>query len=34
MSNIVIISPFDDIPMKDIDAESSLKAYSETKDDG
>ncbi|CAF3588864.1 unnamed protein product [Adineta steineri] len=30
-SNMVIVSPFDDIPMKDIDAESS-KAYSETKD--
>jgi len=32
MSNIVIISPFDHIPMKDIDAESSSKAYSEPKD--
>jgi hypothetical protein len=32
ISNMVIISPFDDIPMKDIDAESSSKAYSETKD--
>lgn len=32
-SSIVIVSPFDDIPMKDIDAESSSKAYSECKDD-
>ncbi|CAF3335161.1 unnamed protein product [Rotaria socialis] len=31
-SNTVIISPFDDIPMRDIDAESSSKAYSEPKD--
>lgn len=31
-SSIVIVSPFDDIPMKDIDAESSSKAYSECKD--
>ncbi|CAF0933841.1 unnamed protein product [Rotaria sordida] len=30
--NTLIISPFDDIPMKDIDAESSLQAYSEPKD--
>jgi hypothetical protein len=34
MSHIVIISPFDNIPMKDIDAESSSKAHSEAKDDG
>lgn len=32
MSDAVIVSPFDDIPMKDIDAESSTKAYSEPKD--
>jgi hypothetical protein len=32
LSNLVIISPFDNIPMRDIDAESSSKAYSETKD--
>jgi hypothetical protein len=32
ISNIVIVSPFDHIPMKDIDAESSSKAYSEPKD--
>ncbi|CAF2318684.1 unnamed protein product [Rotaria sp. Silwood2] len=31
-SNTLIVSPFDDIPMKDIDAESSSKAYSEPKD--
>lgn len=31
ISNTIIISPFDDIPMKDIDAESSSKAYSEPK---
>jgi hypothetical protein len=31
-SSMVIISPFDDIPMKDIDAESSLKAYSDARD--
>lgn len=31
-SNLIIISPFDHIPMRDIDAESSSKAYSETKD--
>jgi len=31
-SNIVIISPFDHIPMKDIDAESSSKIYFEAKD--
>ncbi|CAF1131502.1 unnamed protein product [Rotaria sordida] len=30
--NTLIISPFDDIPMKDIDAESSLQGYSEPKD--
>ncbi|CAF1137863.1 unnamed protein product [Adineta ricciae] len=32
VSNAVIVSPFDDIPMKDIDADSSSKAYSEPKD--
>jgi hypothetical protein len=31
-SSLIIVSPFDDIPMKDIDAESSSKAYSEPKD--
>lgn len=31
-SSLVIVSPFDHIPMRDIDAESSSKAYSETKD--
>ena len=31
-SSTIIISPFDDIPMKDIDAESSSKAYSDVKD--
>jgi len=31
-SSVVIISPFDDIPMKDIDAESSTKASSGPKD--
>jgi hypothetical protein len=33
VTSLVIISPFDDIPMKDIDAESSSKAYSEPKGD-
>jgi hypothetical protein len=28
----IIISPFDDIPMKDIDADSTSKGYSEPKD--
>lgn len=28
----VIISPFDDIPMKDIDADTTSKGYSEPKD--
>lgn len=28
----VIISPFDDIPMKDIDADSTSKGYSEPRD--
>ena len=32
MSSLVIISPFDDIPMRDIDADSSSKANSDTKD--
>jgi hypothetical protein len=31
-SDIIIVSPFDNIPMRDIDAESSTKAYSEPKD--
>lgn len=31
-ASVVIISPFDDIPMKDIDADSSTRAYSEAKD--
>ena len=32
ISSLVIVSPFDDIPMKDIDAESSCKGYSEARD--
>lgn len=31
-STAVIVSPFDDIPMQDIDGESSCKAYSDGKD--
>lgn len=31
-SSLVIISPFDDIPMKDIDADSTSRAYSLAKD--
>jgi hypothetical protein len=31
-ASVIIVSPFDDIPMKDIDADSTSKGYSEPKD--
>jgi hypothetical protein len=32
VSSTIIVSPFDDIPMKDIDADSTSKGYSEPRD--